>query len=80
LPVCSEYLYQLRIEGGSAPAPGHDAQPGVVIPLQRNLLYTGITRGKKLVVVGSRRALSAAVQRRDAAQRYSALARRLQEA
>lgn len=70
----------------------HKAQgseyPAVVIPLhsqhflmlQRNLLYTGITRGKKLVVVvGSRRALSAAVQRRDASQRYSALARRLQE-
>jgi exodeoxyribonuclease V alpha subunit len=62
--------------------------PAVVIPLhtqhfvmlQRNLLYTGITRGKKLVVlVGSRKALSAAVQRRDSAQRYSALGRRLRE-
>jgi exodeoxyribonuclease V alpha subunit len=70
----------------------HKAQgseyPAVVIPLhgqhfmmlQRNLLYTGITRGKKLVVVvGSRRALSAAVQRRDSALRYSALGRRLRE-
>ncbi|HZT81576.1 MAG TPA: ATP-dependent RecD-like DNA helicase, partial [Gemmataceae bacterium] len=70
----------------------HKAQgseyPAVVIPLhtqhfvmlQRNLLYTGITRGKKLVVlVGSRKALSAAVQRRDSAQRYSALGRRLRE-
>jgi exodeoxyribonuclease V alpha subunit len=62
--------------------------PAVVIPLhmqhfmmlQRNLLYTGITRGKRLVVlVGSRKALSAAVQRRDSALRYSALARRLRE-
>jgi exodeoxyribonuclease V alpha subunit len=62
--------------------------PAVVIPLhtqhflmlQRNLLYTGITRGKKLVVlVGSRRALKLAVQRRDTARRYSALSRRLQE-
>ena len=38
--------------------------------LQRNLLYTGITRGKRLVViVGSRKALSMAVQRQDTAQR-----------
>ena len=62
--------------------------PAVVIPLhtqhfmmlQRNLLYTGITRGKKLVVlVGSRRALEMAVQRQDTAARCSALRRRLQE-
>jgi exodeoxyribonuclease V alpha subunit len=60
--------------------------PAVVIPLhtqhylmlQRNLLYTGITRGKKLVVlVGSRRALSLAVQRKDTSRRYSALSVRL---
>jgi exodeoxyribonuclease V alpha subunit len=59
---------------------------GVVIPLhaqhfmmlQRNLLYTGITRGKKVVVlVGNRRALTAAVRRQDTARRYSALAWRL---
>jgi exodeoxyribonuclease V alpha subunit len=61
--------------------------PAVVIPLhtqhfvmlQRNLLYTGITRGKQLVVIiGSRRALAAAVQRQDTAQRCSALRWRLQ--
>jgi exodeoxyribonuclease V alpha subunit len=47
--------------------------------LQRNLLYTGITRGRKLVVVvGSRRALRLAVDRQDPARRYTALARRLQ--
>ena len=70
----------------------HKAQgseyPAVVIPLhtqhllmlQRNLLYTGITRGRRLVVlVGSRKALSLAVQRQDTARRYSALRRRLQE-
>lgn len=69
----------------------HKAQgseyPAVVLPLhtqhflmlQRNLLYTGITRGKRLVViVGSRKALAAAVQRQDTAQRYTALGRRLQ--
>jgi exodeoxyribonuclease V alpha subunit len=62
--------------------------PAVVIPLhtqhylmlQRNLLYTGITRGKRLVVlIGSRKALAAAVSRRDTAQRCSGLCRRLQE-
>ncbi len=60
--------------------------PAVVIPLhtqhylmlQRNLLYTAITRGKKLVVlVGSRKALSLAVRRQDTARRYTALAWRL---
>ena len=62
--------------------------PAVVIPLhtqhylmlQRNLLYTGITRGKKLVVlVGSRKALAIAVERRDTTRRYSALSRRLRD-
>ena len=60
--------------------------PAVVIPLhtqhfmmlQRNLLYTGITRGKKLVVlVGSRRALARAAGQIDTARRYSLLADRL---
>src|SRR5207253_5741143 len=58
--------------------------PAVVIPLhtqhflmlQRNLLYTGITRGKKLVVlVGSRKALSVTVHRQDTSRRYSGLCR-----
>jgi exodeoxyribonuclease V alpha subunit len=61
--------------------------PAVVMPvhtqhfvmLQRNLLYTAVTRGKKLVVlVGTRRALGLAVQRHDTARRYSGLCRRLQ--
>jgi exodeoxyribonuclease V alpha subunit len=62
--------------------------PCVVIPLhtqhymmlQRNLLYTAITRGKKLVVlVGSKKALGMAVRRQDTSQRYTALRKRLQE-
>jgi exodeoxyribonuclease V alpha subunit len=61
--------------------------PAVVIPLhtqhylllQRNLLYTGITRGKQLVVlVGSKKALGLAVERQDTARRCTALASRLQ--
>jgi exodeoxyribonuclease V alpha subunit len=62
--------------------------PAVIIPLhtqhfvmlQRNLLYTGITRGKKLVVlVGSRKALWIAVKRQDTAKRFSLLKWRLQD-
>ena len=70
----------------------HKAQgsefPAVVIPvhtqhyvmLQRNLLYTAITRAKKLVVlVGTKKALGMAVRRQDTARRYTALRKRLQE-
>jgi exodeoxyribonuclease V alpha subunit len=46
--------------------------------LQRNLLYTGITRAKKLVVlVGSKRALAMAVKNNQPSQRYSGLSERL---
>jgi exodeoxyribonuclease V alpha subunit len=60
--------------------------PAVVIPLamqhflllQRNLLYTGITRGKKLVVVaGQRKALATAVRQNDTRQRHGGLLARL---
>jgi exodeoxyribonuclease V alpha subunit len=63
--------------------------PAVVIPLttsawmmlQRNLLYTGITRAKKLVVlVGSLRALAAAVRTAGTGHRHTALAYRLHAA
>ena len=48
--------------------------------LQRNLLYTAVTREKKLVVVvGTKKALGMAVRRQDSSQRYTALRGRLQE-
>jgi exodeoxyribonuclease V alpha subunit len=48
------------------------------IMLQRNLLYTAITRGQRLVVlVGSKRALARAVQNDTVRARYSLLASRL---
>ncbi len=48
------------------------------IMLQRNLLYTAITRGKRLVViVGSRRALARAVRNATQRRRYTRLAERL---
>jgi exodeoxyribonuclease V alpha subunit len=60
--------------------------PAVVIPLttgawtmlRRNLLYTGVTRARKLVVLaGSRRALAIAVRTPGAGRRHTALAHRL---
>jgi exodeoxyribonuclease V alpha subunit len=46
--------------------------------LQRNLLYTAVTRARKLVVlVGSPRAVAIAVNNNRIADRYSALAERL---
>jgi exodeoxyribonuclease V alpha subunit len=61
--------------------------PGVVlllhhqhhVMLQRNLLYTAITRARRLVVmVGSRRALARAVHNDQVQERHSRLAARLQ--
>lgn len=63
--------------------------PCVVIPihtqhylmLQRNLLYTAVTRGKKLVVlVGTKKALAMTVKRAHAGRRNTTLRKRLQEA
>jgi exodeoxyribonuclease V alpha subunit len=60
--------------------------PAVVIPLttsswmmlQRNLLYTGVTRARKLIILaGSRRALAQAVRTRGAGRRHTALTHRL---
>jgi len=60
--------------------------PAVIVPLltqhyvllQRNLLYTAITRGKKLVIlIGSKKALAIAVRNNKTAARYSCLCDRL---
>ena len=68
------------------PATIHKSQgseyPAVVIPvltqhyamLQRNLLYTGVTRGKQLVVlVGQRKAVAIAVRNVSGRRRWSKL-------
>jgi exodeoxyribonuclease V alpha subunit len=70
----------------------HKAQgsefPAVVIPvamqhymlLQRNLIYTGITRAKRLlVVVGQKKAMGLAVRNDQARKRYSGLLSSLKE-
>ena len=50
------------------------------ILLQRNLLYTGITRAKRMVVlVGTPKALAIAVGNNKVETRYSHLSGRLQE-
>ncbi len=50
------------------------------VMLRRNLLYTGMTRGKKLVVVvGSRRALAQAIRNDQTHRRYTCLAERIKE-
>ena len=62
--------------------------PCVVVPLtmsawmmlQRNLLYTAVTRAKRIVVlVGSKRALAKAVRTQGAGRRYTALTQRLRQ-
>ena len=62
--------------------------PAVVLPLatqhymllQRNLAYTGVTRGRKLVVlIGQKKALGMAVQNNQTGKRFSGLLARLQQ-
>src|SRR5690606_711255 len=49
------------------------------VMLQKNLLYTGITRGKQLVcLVGQKRAVMMAVQNVSAEPRFSSLHQKLQ--
>ena len=70
----------------------HKAQgneyPAVVLPLlsqhyvllQRNLIYTAVTRGKRLVViVGSKKALAMGIRNAKVKKRYTFLAERLVE-
>ena len=60
--------------------------PVVILPvttqhymlLQRNLIYTGITRAKKLVVlIGTKKALAIAIRNNKPQQRYTLLSKRL---
>lgn len=63
--------------------------PCIVIPLhtchfkllQRNLLYTGVTRGKKQVyLVGTKKAIALALQNNEASRRHTGLIKAVQEA
>ncbi|MGW9214548.1 SF1B family DNA helicase RecD2 [Embleya sp. NPDC055664] len=67
-----------RSQGSEYPAVVVPVTMGAWMMLQRNLLYTAITRAKRLVVlVGSRRALGQAVRTVSAGKRFTGLAHRL---
>jgi len=70
-----------RSQGSEYPAVVLPLTMGSWMMLQRNLLYTGVTRAKKLaVLVGSRRALAITVRTKGAGRRYTALDFRLRSA
>ncbi|WP_418957161.1 ATP-dependent RecD-like DNA helicase [Streptomyces tritici] len=67
-----------RSQGSEYPAVVIPITTGAWMMLQRNLLYTAVTRAKKLVVlVGSRKAIGQAVRTVSAGRRCTALAHRL---
>ncbi|MFD7165078.1 SF1B family DNA helicase RecD2 [Streptomyces violascens] len=67
-----------RSQGSEYPAVVIPVTTGAWMMLQRNLLYTAVTRAKKLVVlVGSRKAIGQAVRTVSAGRRFTALAHRL---
>jgi len=69
-----------RSQGGEYPVVVLPMVPQHYVMLQRNLLYTAITRAQKLVViVGSRRAMEMAIGNTEQAERTSHLATRLRE-
>ncbi|WP_107100069.1 ATP-dependent RecD-like DNA helicase, partial [Streptomyces albus] len=70
-----------RSQGSEYPAVVIPVTTGAWMMLQRNLLYTAVTRAKRLVVlVGSRRALGQAVRTVSAGRRCTALDHRLRGA
>jgi exodeoxyribonuclease V alpha subunit len=67
-----------RSQGSEYPAVVVPLTTGAWMMLQRNLLYTAVTRAKKLVVlVGSMKALAVAVRTLGAGRRWTALDHRL---
>ena len=72
----------MQAHAAAIPKRPRSVYPAVVIPimtqhdttLQRNLLYTGVTRGKRLVVlVGQRKAVAIAVRNVSGRRRWSKL-------
>lgn len=87
VPYDSQALDELALAYASSVHKSQGSEyPAVVLPLltshwvmlSRNLLYTGVTRGKRLVVlIGDPRALRAAVERDGSKDRHTGLAERL---
>lgn len=70
-----------KSQGGEYPAVVMALVPGHYLLLQRNLLYTGVTRARQLcVLVAARRAIAMAVKNDKIAARHTALAERLRGA
>jgi exodeoxyribonuclease V alpha subunit len=76
-----ELAYAISVhksQGSEYPAVVIALLPAHFVLLKRNLLYTAVTRGKKLVVlVGAERAIRRAVGEADASQRWTGLSARL---
>ena len=69
-----------KSQGAEYPAVVMALVPQHYMMLQRNLLYTGVTRAKRLcVLVGSKRAIAMAVKNDKVAARWTRLAARLRE-
>lgn len=67
-----------KSQGSEYPAVVMTLLPQHHLLLQRNLLYTGVTRARRLcILVGSRRALARALKNDAVAARHTGLARRL---
>jgi exodeoxyribonuclease V alpha subunit len=67
-----------KVQGSEYPAVVLALLPRHYMLLQRNLLYTAVTRAQKLgVIIGSRRAIAMAVNNDKVAQRWSGLEERL---
>jgi hypothetical protein len=74
----SARLWQLEpsfVNGSEPPTRVPDGNRGVPLVGKRNLLYTGVTRGKRLVVlVGQKKAVAIAVRNVSGRRRWSKLA------
>ncbi len=70
-----------KYQGSEAPCVIIPVHPSHFMMLHRNLLYTGVTRGKKLVIlVGTGKAVGMAVTKNDAQTRHTGLLRHLSAA
>jgi exodeoxyribonuclease V alpha subunit len=70
-----------KSQGSEFPAVVVTLLPEHHVMLRRNLLYTAVTRARRLcVVVGDPRAIEQAVRRTDGTRRHTGLARRLRDA
>ncbi|MEA3485692.1 MAG: AAA family ATPase, partial [Candidatus Aerophobetes bacterium] len=77
--ICLAYAISVhKSQGSEYPAVVMPVLTSHYIMLQRNLLYTGLTRAKSLaILIGQTKALAIAVKNNKVAKRYTKLAKRL---